>query len=1235
MDGQTEHEIIAQHVTFQPVCEGWLGLPELPSSGELNPSSSAEDLSKAVVTSLGRNDVTTVYASKDEYLETHYRLNREEGIALLRSGVREYKESPWMMDNSSTLVYTKVAVTGYLMSALGPICRVQFSTERAGAKIRWSTSKRLTPGTLLAVTTAKDNFTSICMTAVVMARNAEDVNKNSPTVDIQWADSKQMVFDPTEELVMIESRNGFFEAVRHTLVGLQHVAACQSPLLQYLVGGSKQDGTPRFVQENSKMDLTPIIHHLPGPGDELRQLLETFSNYDITAGIPEEIAKRSSLDSSQLQAVHRLLTKELAICQGPPGTGKTYTSVQALLCMIHNETAGLRKSPGNVIVVAAETNHAVDQILTHLIKADVSVVRLGSRTRDEEVKSHSLFNLRRRSKSKHNRDYGNVNKARLDTAQEIERAVADIFSPELVDPAVFLKYGIITQEQFDSVSESWGWIPSPGRPSGPMAEWLDNAARDVQIHIKQSVFDVEETADDEDHDGIDKSEWELDVDDPTNDSNADSFRLQGRFVAIKRKWGGASISTQASNTPMLSRHMARSDFWDIDERWRGTIYEEWHKSLLKLRSVALVQLFAKYTRLCKNLKISGWKRDVECIQTKGIHVIGCTTTGLSKYRGLLAALKPKILLVEEAGQSREAHIAAALLPSLQQLVLVGDHQQLVPHCDVPGLADGYHNLTVSMFERLVEYMHLPYTILNQQRRMIPEIRAVLNPFYPGLGDHPAVKDKTLRPEVPGMAVNSYLFNHHWVENTDVQSFSKYNTEEANMIVCFAAYLVQNQVQPQDITVLTFYRGQVKEIRKLLRSQFAPMFGEGACRSICVATVDSYQGEENDIVLLSLVRSSVHKNRAVAGFVGDMNRGVVSISRAKRGFYVFGNMENLASATETSSFMWGSVRQVFEKQERYSSTSPRLPLRCQKHGKVTYAVDAEDLQTRHGGCLEKCSEKFQPCGHLCGRLCHPMSHDSLICQHACQRKVPCGHACQMFCGDDCVCQYNCFAFRSSLKMMRNSSRQDGFAQSVGTSKAPASNKWAAWTPENERCVPNTTAISDKPIPQANHDIRDSYRPVRIGADGQRLTGRTIVYDEQRKHPQAQIVDIGRSQNDSTARVAASDMSQPNAIDTTDNSKRKTQYSQTSSSIGKASNGALSHDLSDAFFEYPVGDRVLGKRGRMGRDWEESSEDESSSDEFGQLEMGAAAAQFDDSDGGVGSGDGDDGGGDDGASDLITF
>lgn len=53
------------------------------------------------------------------------------------------------------------------------------------------------------------------------------------------------------------------------------------------------------------------------------EVSSSFGSLDVTAGIPEEIAKRSSLGSSQLEAVHRLLTKELAICQGPPGTAKT------------------------------------------------------------------------------------------------------------------------------------------------------------------------------------------------------------------------------------------------------------------------------------------------------------------------------------------------------------------------------------------------------------------------------------------------------------------------------------------------------------------------------------------------------------------------------------------------------------------------------------------------------------------------------------------------------------------------------------------------------------------------------------------------------------------------------------------------------------------------------------------------------------------------------------------------
>jgi len=111
------------------------------------------------------------------------------------------------------------------MTRIGPICRVEFSARRAGKKIRWQQSRRLTPGTLLAISTARDNFKRICKIATVSQRPFEGgLELNPPRIDISWARSEDAVFDPQEELVMIESRNGYFESVRHPLVGLQHAA---------------------------------------------------------------------------------------------------------------------------------------------------------------------------------------------------------------------------------------------------------------------------------------------------------------------------------------------------------------------------------------------------------------------------------------------------------------------------------------------------------------------------------------------------------------------------------------------------------------------------------------------------------------------------------------------------------------------------------------------------------------------------------------------------------------------------------------------------------------------------------------------------------------------------------------------------------------------------------------------------------------------------------------------------
>jgi helicase required for RNAi-mediated heterochromatin assembly 1 len=193
------------------------------------------------------------------------------------------------------------------------------------------------------------------------------------------------------------------------------------------------------------------------------------------------------------------------------------------------------------------------------------------------------------------------------------------------------------------------------------------------------------------------------------------------------------------------------------------------------------------------------------IRSLGIKVIGCTTTGLAKYRGLLSALRPRTLLIEEAAETLEGKVIGGLMESIEHLILVGDHKQLQAGCTVRALEAPPYNMKISMFERLVDNS-IGYVMLNKQRRMIPDIRKLLcikeNPFYEDLHDHESVLDRVHnRPPVEGMGgKDTYFFHHTWPEAT--VDGSRYNQSEALMISRFFYYLCINGVDPAKITILT-------------------------------------------------------------------------------------------------------------------------------------------------------------------------------------------------------------------------------------------------------------------------------------------------------------------------------------------------------------------------------------------------------------------------------------------------
>ncbi|CDW86153.1 UNKNOWN [Stylonychia lemnae] len=361
-------------------------------------------------------------------------------------------------------------------------------------------------------------------------------------------------------------------------------------------------------------------------------------------------------------------------------------------------------------------------------------------------------------------------------------------------------------------------------------------------------------------------------------------------------------------------------------------------------------------------------------------VVAMTTTGCAKNSELLKDVNFPIVIVEEAAEVFEGHILTALNEKTEHLVLIGDHMQLRPSPAVYQLEKEY-NLSMSMFERLVK-SDFKYTTLTNQRRMRPEISQLVKFLYPKLTDDARVK---LYPNIRGIEKNLFFMTHSQQEASDDNIQSKYNDYEANMIIKFTSYLLQQKYQASQITILSLYQAQSFHIKNKLKQMFNDT---DPINKVKAVTVDNFQGEENDIIILSLVRSNSQNN---IGYLKVSNRVCVALSRAKHGMYIFGNSECLIKQKgfDEQGNLWIEVLKYLAKNNYYGDT---LNLCCRNHKTITAVKKPEDFdKVAQGGCNRICEIQMS-CGHTCKSVCHnyevtlkdPTGHDSVkfsLCQIA--------------------------------------------------------------------------------------------------------------------------------------------------------------------------------------------------------------------------------------------------------------
>ena len=300
-------------------------------------------------------------------------------------------------------------------------------------------------------------------------------------------------------------------------------------------------------------------------------------------------------------------------------------------------------------------------------------------------------------------------------------------------------------------------------------------------------------------------------------------------------------------------------------------------------------------------------------------VIACTLVG-SAHR-LLEGMKFGTLFIDEAAQALEA---ACWIPMKRasRVILAGDHCQLPP--TVKSIAALRAGLGKTLMERIAENKPEVVTLLKIQYRMNDEImRFSSDWFYGGKVesapqikyrsvldyDHPITWIDTSNEEnqitiegedAPEDSASTASSVSAANQNSDLnfkeqfvgESFGRINKAEAELtLLTLAEYFTKIGKQRVlsesiDVGIISPYRAQVQYLKKLIKKY---EFFKPYRRLISVNTVDGFQGQERDVILISLVRSN---DEGQIGFLKDLRRMNVAMTRARMKLIILGNKDTM-------------------------------------------------------------------------------------------------------------------------------------------------------------------------------------------------------------------------------------------------------------------------------------------------------------------------------------------------------
>jgi superfamily I DNA and/or RNA helicase len=279
-------------------------------------------------------------------------------------------------------------------------------------------------------------------------------------------------------------------------------------------------------------------------------------------------------------------------------------------------------------------------------------------------------------------------------------------------------------------------------------------------------------------------------------------------------------------------------------------------------------------------------------------VIACTLTGSAS--NLLFGKRFGTLFIDEAAQALEASCWIAAQKA-DRIILAGDHRQLPPTIKCPEALEG--GLDHTLMQQIVENKSRCVSLLTVQYRMCEGIMQFPNQqFYEGkLTSDPSVKYRSILDwDTPiewidacdELQETDVLQDETFAEEVSLDGVSRVNPAEAKLTLDtlhrYFEKIGKERILYEriDVGLISPYKGQVRLLRRLIKKD---SYWKPFRHLITINTVDGFQGQERDIVVISMVRSN--KDGQV-GFLRDLRRMNVALTRARMKLILIGNRETL-------------------------------------------------------------------------------------------------------------------------------------------------------------------------------------------------------------------------------------------------------------------------------------------------------------------------------------------------------